>query len=80
MEPATEDSEEGEPPVELPAELPVELPVEPHPRIMAPQIPPLVRCPAPNCGYNTPMGTDDDTDLELLRTHVNKAHPHWQWP
>ena len=74
VEPAMEDSEEGELPVELPAELLVELPVEPHPRIMAPQIPPMVHCLAPNCGYNTPIGIDDRRALELLKIHVNMAH------
>ena len=43
----------------------------------APQTSPPVHCPALNCGYNTPMGADDDTALEFLRTHVHMADPHW---
>ena len=47
---------------------------------MVPQFPPPVRCLAPNCGYNTPIGIDDRRALNLLEIHVDIAHPNQGQP
>ena len=51
-----------------------------HPRIMVPQFPPPVRCLAPNCGYNTPIGIDRRRGLELLEIHEDIANSSQEWP